>query len=559
MLCRHCGHEVPDSANFCTFCGKKIIDKKIDDLIKYDYVDHQSAKFEEPYDGPPKYDGDATRRCPYCGQEISVRSQICGFCGKRIKKNKVLAGCLIALGTAIVAPIVIIFAGAFFSGVKEALKSPPSASPSRPISQSISEAPSSSIASDAHSSDVESSASQSSSVPASSSKPSSSSSKSSSSSSPSSVLPSSSSSSAPSSSSQTIPEDSTFEIHFIDVGQADAALVICDGKAMLIDGGDSGDSSRIYSYLKNQGVTHLNYIVATHAHEDHVGGLSGALNYATVGTAFCPVRSYDSEAFKDFVKYLGKQNVSITIPSAGQTFKLGSASVQILGLNGSAEDHNNASIILRIVYGDTSFLFTGDANREAEQAVLNAGYALDSTVLKVGHHGSNNSTTYPFLREISPDYAVISVGSGNSYGHPTEATLSRLRDADVKVFRTDMQGNIICTSDGEKVSFSVSRNSGSDTLTTPPSKSPSSSKPTSSSSSSSQAPSRPISSSQPASSSSATNGEVREWIANKNTLKFHYPSCSSVKTMSEKNKVYFTATRDEIIALGYDSCQNCNP
>jgi hypothetical protein len=120
------------------------------------------------------------------------------------------------------------------------------------------------------------------------------------------------------------------------------------------------------------------------------------------------------------------------------------------------------SIVLRIVYGGTSFLFTGDAEREEEQDILNAGFNLDSTVLKVGHHGSDTSTTYPFLREIMPQYAIISVGNDNTYGHPTEDTLSRLRDADVKLFRTDLQGDIFCTSDGKTVSFSVTRNPNAD-------------------------------------------------------------------------------------------------
>ena len=242
-----------------------------------------------------------------------------------------------------------------------------------------------------------------------------------------------------------IPEGSSFEIHFIDVGQADSALILCDGKAMLIDGGNAEDSSLIYTYLKNQGIDRLDYIVCTHAHEDHVGGLAGALNYAKVDVAYCPVKSYDSTAFKNFVKYLGNQGVSISVPSAGDTFTLGSASVTVLGPINPSDEPNNTSIVFRIVYGSTSFLFTGDAEREEEQDILDAGYSLSSTVLKVGHHGSENSTTYPFLREVMPQYAVISVGADNSYGHPTEETLSRLRDAGVTVYRTDMQGNIICT------------------------------------------------------------------------------------------------------------------
>lgn len=340
-----------------------------------------------------------------------------------------------------------------------------------------------------------------------------------------------------------IAEDSTFEIHYIDVGQADAALVLCDGEAMLIDGGNAEDSNLIFAYLDKLSLDHLEYIVCTHAHEDHVGGLAGALNYATVDVAYSPVTSYESKAFGNFVSYLGKQGVYITVPSAGDTFALGSATVSVLGPINNSAAPNNISIVLRVVYGETSFLFTGDAEREEEQDIIDAGFALDSTVLKVGHHGSETSTSYVFLREVMPEYAVISVGTGNSYGHPTDAVLSRLRDADVTVYRTDMQGDVICTSDGKTVSFSVERNAGIDTLA---SVGPNS---TQSGNGDAGTESRP----------SEQNVTGNSYILNTNTLKFHYPSCSSVAQMKESNKREYTGTRDEVIEMGYSSCGRCHP
>ena len=321
-----------------------------------------------------------------------------------------------------------------------------------------------------------------------------------------------------------LPENSTFEVHYIDVGQGDSSLILCDGEAMLIDGGEADQSSKIYAYLENQGVDYLDYIVATHAHSDHIGGLSGALNYALVGTALCPVTSYDSKTFNSFEKYLGKQGVSITVPEPGDTFNLSSALVEIMGPQRNYDDPNNTSIVLKITYGATSFLFTGDAERTAEADILDAGYDLSATVLKVGHHGSDSSTSYPFLREIMPDYAVIQVGKGNSYGHPAEDTLSRLRDAGVKVYRNDLQGTIICTSDGTAVTFSTERNESIETNPTAP--------------------------------ASTASPETGGYIGNINTHKFHLPTCGSLP--AEKNRVFFD-TRQEAVDAGYDPCGNCKP
>lgn len=258
------------------------------------------------------------------------------------------------------------------------------------------------------------------------------------------------------------PEDGELEIYFIDVGQADAALIVCDGETMLIDGGNAEDSNLMYAFLKKHNINHLNYVIGTHAHEDHIGGLAGALNYATVDTVYCPTDFYDTKAFQNFVKATTNRGATITIPSVGNSFNLGGAVCKILAVNTDKNDPNNSSIVLRIVYGDTSFLFMGDAEREVEQAILNSNEAVNSTVLKVGHHGSETSTSYVWLREIMPEYAVISVGKDNSYGHPTEDVLSRLRDADVKTFRTDLQGDIKCVSDGKNVVFSVTRNENAD-------------------------------------------------------------------------------------------------
>lgn len=247
--------------------------------------------------------------------------------------------------------------------------------------------------------------------------------------------------------------DSSFCITFIDVGQADSALVECDGHYMLIDGGNVADSDLIYTVLEKNCVSHLDYVVATHAHEDHVGGLSAALELCTVDTVYCSVTEYSSKAFTNFAAKAKKRGAPITVPKAGESFSLGSSTATVLAPLKKYDDTNNMSIVLKISYGETSFLFAADAERESEADMYEAGADLSATLLKVGHHGSNTSSTYLFLREVMPQYAIISVGEGNSYGHPHEETLSRLRDAEVKVYRTDECGDIICRSDGKQLSF----------------------------------------------------------------------------------------------------------
>lgn len=253
------------------------------------------------------------------------------------------------------------------------------------------------------------------------------------------------------------PSDTVLELHFIDVGQADATLLVCGGETMLIDGGNAEDSSLIYTYLSDRGIDHLNYVAATHAHEDHVGGLSGALHYATVDTVFSPVTDYDSKAFRNFVQCVTEQGKAITVPKAGDSFPLGEARVQILHCDPSNDNPNNTGLVFRITFGDTSFLIMGDAELDVESEIMDAGYDVSADLLRVGHHGSNTSTGYRLLYEAWPAYAVISVGANNSYGHPHEEVMSRLEDAELNVYRTDLHGDILCVTDGSTITITTQR------------------------------------------------------------------------------------------------------
>lgn len=251
--------------------------------------------------------------------------------------------------------------------------------------------------------------------------------------------------------------DSEFYIRYLDVGNADCALVCCNGKYLLIDGGNVDDSSLVVSVLKSSNIEHLDYMICTHAHEDHVGGLAGALNAVSVGQVLCSVDQYDSTAFNNFAKYTHAQGLDITIPETGDIYYLGDARAIILGPSKKFSETNNQSLIVKIYYKNTSFLFMGDAETEAETHMLDSMIDVSCDVLKVGHHGSSSSSGYRFIRESAPKYAVISVGKNNQYGHPHAETLSRFSDAGTTVYRTDISGDITAYSDGENISFSFEK------------------------------------------------------------------------------------------------------
>ena len=323
-------------------------------------------------------------------------------------------------------------------------------------------------------------------------------------------------------------DGSGFSVDFIDVGQALGVLVTCDGQSMLYDGGNVEDGSLVVSYLQNKGVTRLEYVFCSHAHEDHVGGLAAVMAAFPAGHAYAPVATADTQCFQDYVKYAQQQGLALEVPAVGTVWQLGSATVQLLGPVASYEDTNDTSLVLRIDYGETSFLLTGDMEQDAEDDLVASGAPLDVDVLQVGHHGSETSTGYVFLNAVLPEVGVISVGEGNSYGHPHEAALSRLRDAGVDVWRTDLSGTIRITSDG--VNYAVA----SDKDVPPEAQNP-----TLTDGSGQQ------SSSQPA---------IQAYIGNVNSKKFHLPSCSNLPDPA--NQILFSSY-EQAVEAGYEPCGNC--
>ena len=255
-----------------------------------------------------------------------------------------------------------------------------------------------------------------------------------------------------------------FRVRYLDVGNADATLIACDGHYMLIDGGYADSSDKIYTVLQDEGAETIDYLVCTHGHADHCGGLAAAFHAAEVGTVLAPVREDpENYHFTRFAVQTEKAGLAITVPEPGSEYTLGSARFTVLGpLTTDVEDLNDTSLVIKITYGETSFLFCGDATRVEESSLLDAGTDLKADVLKAGHHGSGASTSYRWLYEVDPAYTVISCGKGNEYGHPHESMLSRVRDQGSELYRTDLQGDITAESDGQTIVFTVEKNPDAD-------------------------------------------------------------------------------------------------
>jgi len=254
----------------------------------------------------------------------------------------------------------------------------------------------------------------------------------------------------------TTPESiGELRIDFIDVGQADCALLECNGAYALIDAGNTDDGPAVVEFLQERGVKKLDLLVGTHLHEDHIGGMADVMqNFPAETIWFSHTPYYNSVVYR-FLGNADMQGKKPLIPEVGQTFRLGDALITVLGpLRSDYEDVNDLSLVLMVQYGQSRILFTGDMEMEAEIDLVESGADLKADLLKVGHHGSYSSTCYRFLKAVAPTYAVISVGAANEYGLPHQDPLSRLQDAEVTIYRTDKMYTVTAISDGTQIRFS---------------------------------------------------------------------------------------------------------
>jgi competence protein ComEC len=245
----------------------------------------------------------------------------------------------------------------------------------------------------------------------------------------------------------------TMEVHFIDVGQGDSIYIKADGHSMLIDAGEKSEGTTVIHYLEALGVDNLDYIICTHPHSDHIGGMNSVLDSLSVNQIIMSEVNHTTDTYEDLLQAIGDHNLTITKAVPGNQYALGPASFTILSpVSDFYEDVNNYSVGIKLSYYNNSFILTGDAEALAEKEMLNEDMDLTGDVLKLGHHGSSYSSCSEFLDAVSPSYAVISVGKDNTYGHPHHETIEALVERGIPIYRTDEQGTIIFQCDGDTVS-----------------------------------------------------------------------------------------------------------
>lgn len=314
--------------------------------------------------------------------------------------------------------------------------------------------------------------------------------------------------------------ESDFKVHFLDVGQADCTIIQSGKEAMIIDAGNNGDADYILSYLDELGISALKYAIATHSHEDHVGAMNRVIDRIKVEEIIIPEEDTNTITYQDVLDAVKKQKVKIVRPVIGKEYQVGDANFQIIAPRGASySDANDYSVGVIVRYGKHKFMFTGDASEKSEKEILETGIDLEVDVLQAGHHGSNTSNSEDFIRAANPVYTVISCGKDNKYGHPHVEALARFEDHDVQIYRTDLQGTIVASSDGKELHWEVGKSIaiGEDSQ------------------------------------------KKQSYILNTSSKKIHRTDCSQIDQIKKENKKKVNHSMDRLLKEGYEICKKCNP
>ena len=317
---------------------------------------------------------------------------------------------------------------------------------------------------------------------------------------------------------------SGLNVHIIDVGQGDCTLLECDNLYMLIDAGEVDYGYIVVDYLEKYNIDKLDYMVITHPHSDHYGGAKTVLQSVKTENIILSEAYSSTRSWEALIDYIEQNNYNVIMPKTSDSFTLGRTTVTAYVPKIDNDDLNNSSIVLRADYKGMSALFTGDAEKEEEQAMLTDGFKLKANLLKVGHHGSSTSTSPEFLKKVKPEFATISCGKENDYGHPHRETKAILDRAGITTLRTDEQGDIIINLNNNVIKVeSINGESLTDIIN-----------------------------------NATENTHPVVYIGNKNSKVYHSDSCESVDKMAEKNKVTFNSV-EEAKNNNYTPCKNCNP
>lgn len=309
-------------------------------------------------------------------------------------------------------------------------------------------------------------------------------------------------------------------VHFLDVGQGDSIFVQTPSQNILIDAGERSSGPMVVDYLQGQGVRELDLVLGTHPHSDHIGGLIQVLTDIPVKEIMDPAVVHTTKLFEDYLTLIDEKEIKFTEGRAGMVRDIGGASLKILHpLAPSSSALNDASIVTRISCGQISFLLTGDIEKKSEAEILDRGAPLKSTILKAGHHGSSSSNSPAFVEAVDPRLVIIMCGEGNDYGHPHGEVLETYRDRAIDIYRTDLLGTIVVTTDGETYSLDTEKEREAE---------------------------------------EDYCAAHLELVASLDSDKYHRPDCRHIANIKPQNKIIFSSIK-EAEERGYRPCKTCQP